>query len=197
MTDGFASGALLVKASNGIVVDSIVSVSIDPGDVKILSASGNNGDRWMTTHTKVGDKNALILWAMPETVEVSTILFDASDNATKQMPLAPWFIIVPFISSNGDSHTLYSWDPQDVVSVDEESEASASPIYPNPANNVANIPMNDREGALNYVILDVAGSVVMRGSTVDGEINVSPLPSGSYIIADVQGGMREQLQIVK
>ena len=197
LTDGFASGALLVKASNGIVVDSITSVSIDPGDVKILSASGNNNDRWMTTHTKVGNKNALILWAMPETVEVSSILFNEGDNAVKQMPLAPWFIIVPFISSSGNSHTLFSWDPQDVVSVQEDDLFDRLSMYPNPATTTVSIDMSNGEGALEYVIVDVNGSVAQRGTTADGTIDISPLPTGSYTVVDVRGGKRERLQIVR
>ena len=106
LIDEFASGAMLVKASNGIFVDSITGSQVNPGStVKILSASGNNRDTWMATHADVGGKKALILWAMPDVREVTSVSFGSSDNSTKQMPLSDWDIIIPYISSNGNSHT--------------------------------------------------------------------------------------------
>jgi hypothetical protein len=182
-TDEFASGAMLIKASNGIVVDSITQVSIDPGDVKILSASGNINDRWMTTHATVGSKNVLILWAMPETVETEIVGFDASDAAIKQMPLAPWSIVVPFISSVGGTNTLYSWDPQDVVSVDEEMNATTN-VWPNPATDIVNITLDAASTSCHYVIVNAAGDVVGshhdEGCTDNIAVDVSGLPSGNY-----------------
>ena len=183
-TDEAAGGALLVKASNGIVVDSITTVSIDPGPMKVLSASGNINDRWMTTHAKVGSKNALILWAMPETVETEVVLFSESDPARKQMPLAPWSIVVPFVSSNGGANTLFSWDPQDVVSVSEDGgRRTEDGVWPNPAKEIVNIVIN-ADGACRFVLVNAAGMRVEEGTANASEgrlsIDTSMLESGIW-----------------
>lgn len=196
LVDEFASGAILVKASNGILVDSITTSSVDPGSVKILSASGNNNDKWMATHANVGSKNVLILWAMPDTREVASIDFGSSDGASKQMPLSPWNIVIPFISTSGSTNTLYSWNSQDVVSVDETGDPSQDPIrehrnckrlasvYPNPAQSEMTVKIDDLQGAVRYVIVNESGTSVYRGEGVVNaqtlSITVSGLEQGSY-----------------
>ena len=198
LIDEFASGAMLVKASNGIFVDSITGSQVNPGStVKILSASGNNRDTWMATHADVGGKKALILWAMPDVREVTSVVFGTGDNATKQMPLSDWDIIIPYISSNGSSHTLYYGDPADVVSVDEQrAETREQRVYPNPATNVVNVTLPDGQGALDYVVVDGMGSVVQRGATT-GAIDVSPLPTGAYTIIGPASGLRARLTVIR
>ena len=198
LIDEFASGAMLVKASNGIFVDSITGSQVNPGStVKILSASGNNRDTWMATHADVGGKKALILWAMPDVREVTSVSFGSSDNSTKQMPLSDWDIIIPYISSNGNSHTLYYWDPADVVSVDEQRATSDQQrLYPNPATNVVNVPLPGGQGALDYVVVDGMGNFVQRGSTT-GTIDVSPLPTGAYTIIGPANGLRPRLTVIR
>lgn len=187
ITDEFASGALLVKASNGIIVDSITSSQVAPGEnVRILSASGNINDRWMATHTKVGSKNVLILWAMPETKEVTSVEFAANDAATKQMPMSPWTIVIPFLSSQNNTHTLFSWNPQDVVSVDEDLMKGASTVYPLPATDHVTITTTQPDGEVSYEITSSTGTRVASGTAdvVNGTllINTSTLPSGRYSI---------------
>ena len=187
MTDEFASGALLVKASNGIIVDSITSSVVAPGEsVKILSASGNINDRWMATHTKVGTKNVLILWAMPETKEVTSVEFAANDVAKKQMPLSPWTIVIPFLSSADGDNTLFSWNPQDVVSVDEEPININCRAYPLPATDQVTITSPQTEGTTSYRVISAVGNVVMEGTAqiVNGtfELSTSTLGIGWYMV---------------
>ncbi|RPI69657.1 MAG: T9SS C-terminal target domain-containing protein [Ignavibacteriae bacterium] len=187
MTDEFASGALLVKASNGIIVDSITSSVVAPGEtVKILSASGNINDRWMATHAKVGSKNVLILWAMPDTKEVTSVEFSANDAAKKQMPLSPWTIVIPFLSSADGTNTLFSWNPQDVVSVDEESARNSVTVYPLPATDHVTIVTTIPDGDVTYALISNSGERIATGtSTIVGgtlDISTSTLPSGFYTV---------------
>lgn len=187
MTDEFASGALLVKASNGIVVDSITSSAVAPGEqLRILSASGNINDRWMATHARVGSKNVMILWAMPETKEVTSVEFAANDAATKQMPLSPWTIVIPFLSSQNATHTLFSWNPQDVVSVDEDVVKGASSVYPLPATDHVTVTTTLNDGEVSYAITSSTGERIATGTAVitNGtfNINTSSLPSGLYTV---------------
>lgn len=198
LIDEFASGAMLVKASNGIFVDSITGSQVNPGTtVKILSASGNNRDTWMATHADVGGTKALILWAMPDVREVTSVKFSGSDNATKQMPLSDWDIIIPYISSNGGSHSLYYWDPADVVSVSENGDrVSDTGVYPNPATDVVNVTLPVGQGALDYTIVNSLGNFVQRGSTT-GTIDVSPLPIGAYTIIGPASGLRSTFSVIR
>jgi hypothetical protein len=125
-SDEFASGALLVKASTGGAVDTIDQSKLDPSKpVRILSASGNNKDLWMVTHTKVGDKNALVLWAMPDMREVSSIEFASSDPATKRLPASTWSVVIPFLSTSTSGNALYAWDAQDVLGVEDQMQPPA------------------------------------------------------------------------
>ncbi len=197
LIDEFASGAMLVKASNGIFVDSITTSKVDPnGAVKILSASGNNRDTWMATHANVGSKNVMILWAMPDVREVTSIDF-GSDNASKQMPLSDWDIIIPYMSNNGDSHTLFYWDPADVVSVSEQRAANSEQrVFPNPAADIVNVSLPEGQGALDYVIVDAVGTTVLRGTSF-GTIDISPLPAGAYTIAGSEGRLCARLAVIR
>ena len=198
LIDEFASGAMLVKASNGIFVDSITGSQVNPGStVRILSASGNNRDTWMATHADVGGKKALILWAMPDVREVTSVSFGSNDNATKQMPLSDWDIIIPYISSSGNSHTLYYWDPEDVVSVEEQGDDPTSvKLYPNPASEILHLALDRGQGPQPYVIVDAMGGEALRGTT-SGSIDVSPLPAGVYTLLGGHGTIRTPFSVVR
>lgn len=187
MTDENASGALLIKASNGIVVDSIISSKLFPGKrIKILSASGNQNETWMATHAQVDDQSAIVLWSMPLVVEGSAEFFTQGDQATKQMPLSPWDIIIPFISSTPTSNVLYSWDRKDLVSVEEQTYTTQM-VSPLPASEFIRIAVTGLNATVQYRVISADGAVNANGSALafDGEcrINVSDLACGVYSIA--------------
>ncbi len=184
--DEYASGGLLVKASNGIPVDTIDQSSLDPTKpLRFLTACGNNNDRWMVTHAKVGEKNALILWAMPETVETETLEFETSDPALKQMPLSQWSILIPFLSVSTSGNALYAWDPQDVVSVHEAPSTRAA-VSPLPSSDRVRIALDGWNGSVQYAMVDAVGTEVERGFGIADfgslDVHVSHLPSGVYLV---------------
>lgn len=184
MTDENASGALLVKASNGIVVDSILASNLFPGqNIKILSASGNKRETWMATHAQVDNKSAIILWSMPLVVEGSAEFFNQADQTTKQMPLSPWDIVIPFISSAPSGNVLYSWDRRDFVSVSERATI-AGVVSPLPAFDFVNVSADGLEGRVRYQISSATGNVSKQSEAIayDGtcRIEVAELASGVY-----------------
>jgi hypothetical protein len=184
MTDENVSGALLVKASNGIVVDSILASKLFPGQsIKILSASGNIRETWMATHAQVDDKSAIILWSMPLVVEGSAEFFNQGDKASKQMPLSPWDILIPFISSSATGNVLYSWDRRDFVSVSERASVVDN-VSPLPAFDFINVSAYGLEGTIKYQISATTGDVIKQGEALayDGtcRIDVAELPAGVY-----------------
>ncbi len=197
-TDEFAPGALLIKASNGVPVDTVENSLLDPSKpLRILSASGNNTDRWLVTHAKAGDKNGLILWAMPDGKDVATYEFSSSDPAVKQMPLSPWSVIVPFLSVSVSGNILFAWDPQDVVSVHED-QIGASLLSPLPAINAATLLLPKWQCDAEVTITNLQGLCVHRIQTIADGSSVSfgleNLPAGLYLVrvSCLQGSNLEQ-----
>jgi len=152
--------------------------------LRILSASGDNRQKWMATHVRVGEKNAITLWAMPETKEVTSEMFATTDIAVKQMPMSPWAIVIPFVSSTDGGNALYAWDSQDVLSVDENEMHDAS-ISPLPATDYINIAAQGMEGNVRYAVTSVDGQTLLAGnsSMYDGacRLEVNTLPAGVYV----------------
>jgi hypothetical protein len=123
---------------------------------------------------------------MPETKEVTSVEFSANDAAKKQMPLSPWTIVIPFLSSADGTNTLFSWNPQDVVSVDEESARNSVTAYPLPATDQVTIVTTIPDGDVAYTIISNSGERLATGtSTIAGgtlDINTNALPSGLYTV---------------
>lgn len=183
--DEYASGIFLVKASNGIPIDTVEHLSIEPAaPLRIISASGNKTDKWMVTHAKTGDKNVLVLWAMPETREVTTVQLETSDPAIKQMPLSPWSVVIPILSVSQSGNALYAWDAQDVLSVDESTTAHRALASPLPTSHNVSIPLEGWSNEADYRIVNSLGQEVLGGSgTVAGgslTVNVQSLQPGIY-----------------
>ncbi|NQW31025.1 MAG: T9SS type A sorting domain-containing protein [Ignavibacteria bacterium] len=187
IADEAANGAILIKASNGIVVDSITSSKVDPGKpLTFLSASGSSDSRWMISHSKVGDKHALILWAMPETVEATSEVLDASDDSRKILPTSEWKLIMPFLKEKNGEFTLFAWDPEDIVSVNEKANVIAmTGAHPQPSySHVTLRGVQDIAGTHSATIYDVNGlsvsheNVEVTNNSVT--LNTTNLRTGVY-----------------
>lgn len=73
-------------------------------------------------------------------------------------------------------------------------------IYPNPSNNI--ITIQDIENSQNnfiYKIVDLTGRIIKKGkSTFNGELNISALNTGNYIIElETENGERITKKLVK
>ncbi len=186
-TDEYASGLFIIKASNGIPIDTVEHLSIAAtAPLRIISASGNSTDRWMITHAKTADKNALVLWAMPDLKEVTTHLFETSDPALKQLPLSPWSVIFPFLSVSQSGNALYAWDPQDILDVAEDVQHERVVASPLPASQTVRIAVPSTDALLRYAVYSSIGLKMLGGEGLanNGEltINVGELPAGLYTV---------------
>lgn len=186
-SDEYASGMLIVKASNGIPIDTAEHLASAPDvPLRILGASGNNNDRWMVTHAKAGNINALVLWAVPDLKEVDLKQFEASDPATKQLPLSPWSVVIPFLSVSQSGNALYAWDAQDVLSVRETTNINRATASPLPASERLQISVRQLTGNVEYQVFDGMGVQAAGGSgtVVNGVINVDvrSITPGSYTV---------------
>ncbi len=65
-------------------------------------------------------------------------------------------------------------------------EGNIFAMYPNPANDVITINSHE-EGAMNVAIFDVLGKEVINTTITSGDINISQLTSGVYIVKIAQG----------
>lgn len=187
LSDDAASGAILIKASNGIVVDSITSSKVDPGKpLTFLSASGSSDSRWMVSHTKVGDKFAMILWAMPETVEATSEVLAAADDSRKILPSSDWKLILPFLKEKNGEYTLFAWDPEDIVSVQEKRTLlQLHGAFPQPSStNVTFTGLSSTPEILSAKVYDGKGLCVsvqnVRVAEGTVTLNTSELVMGVY-----------------
>jgi hypothetical protein len=65
----------------------------------------------------------------------------------------------------------------------ERPDDSALGIYPNPARDLICVTLPDPvHGMVPYAILDVRGKTVQRGKILSGQIDISGLPTGLYIL---------------
>lgn len=186
-TDEYASGLFIIKASNGIPIDTVEHLSMAPSaPLRIISASGNSNDRWMITHAKTADKNALVLWAMPDLKEVTTHSFETTDPALKQLPLSAWSVIFPFLSVSQSGNALYAWDPQDILDVPESEYHQRVVASPLPASQTVNVPVPSADVVLRFAVYSSTGQHVLGGKGIanNGQlaINVGELPAGSYTV---------------
>ena len=203
-SDEYASGVLLVKASNGIPIDTVEHLSFEASSpLRIISASGNKTDKWMVTHAKTGDKNALVLWAMPELREVTSVMLETSDPAIKQMPLSPWSVVIPILSVSQSGKALYAWDAQDVLSVNEHQSSVRATSSPLPTSHYVSIPCEELS-AVDYRVVNSVGQEVLRGNGIASSgaltIDVHQLKNGTYTIvlndASVQNATSTMLPVV-
>lgn len=68
----------------------------------------------------------------------------------------------------------------------KEEEQSKLNVYPNPVSSLLNI-VTDLDSDLNFVIYDYVGKKVLEGKTLNGQIDVSSLNEGSYILKIGEG----------
>jgi phenylpyruvate tautomerase PptA (4-oxalocrotonate tautomerase family) len=87
-------------------------------------------------------------------------------------------------------------------SASQETQATAT-IYPNPTNSVVNININNSGGESdfmkNIIVANMSGVVVKRLQTKDNNIQIelSDLPSGSYVVVVAGGSLLKKQIIVK
>lgn len=83
----------------------------------------------------------------------------------------------------------------------KENEHNGIRFYPNPVEDVLNVDLSGLYKELNYRLLNLKGSEVMRGRLSTATrltLDLSSLPSGVYVL-DLQGsgGLAEQMKVVK
>lgn len=61
-----------------------------------------------------------------------------------------------------------------------DNEIADFVVYPNPTTSV--IHLLHQSGTLNYKLLGIDGKMIQNGKTIDNEINITPLPSGLYLL---------------
>ena len=59
--------------------------------------------------------------------------------------------------------------------------------YPNPATNTIKVNLASKENVASYKILNTIGQVVMHGKLIDGNINISSLQKGIYLLQATDG----------
>lgn len=141
-----------------------------------------------------------------------TILYRLAMNAPAGMTLASGTNIVSWPSPvkgsypitiiarvQGDSiierqsYTLVI-SPDTTTSVSEELGLASVRVYPNPAD--AMITIDGIEAQASFTIVDIYGRDVTAGITA-GSIDISPLPSGTYVLRLQQGGKVATLRFVR
>jgi serine protease len=70
---------------------------------------------------------------------------------------------------------------EETNSVDESARSSFS-IYPNPANNMVNLPINP---AVNYELCDASGRVILRTNGTVGSVQLDQLSNGLYFVRSI------------
>ena len=65
---------------------------------------------------------------------------------------------------------------KDNTAVDDIQSPAAIAIYPNPASDCISCEENG-----SFKIINLMGTTVLSGDTNEGKVNISTLPSGSYI----------------
>jgi len=68
-------------------------------------------------------------------------------------------------------------------------------IYPNPATD--KLFVKNVSAKSTYSIFDATGRLVSEGSIVDGEINVSKLVKGTYVISFTNDGNSTKTKFIK
>lgn len=95
---------------------------------------------------------------------------------------------------------ITSWTPGECPNSVNEHEMASMSVYPNPAGDVLRIK-TDKAGLYNYFISDVVGKVIINASNVSipaTEINLSSLPSGSYMLTiSNPNGHRKSLAFIR
>lgn len=85
-----------------------------------------------------------------------------------------------------EDFTPFPAGPNCTFAVDYFDRADMFRVYPNPANNLVNIRINNYTGKLNIQIIDINGRVVMNQSdtnfNIEKAINIGGLESGVYVV---------------
>jgi len=86
---------------------------------------------------------------------------------------------------------------QDLSTVDYVSEYFNLKVYPNPAENTLTVEYQNI-GETQIELLDLKGNVVFQTNTLEStlNINVSDLPSGSYILRVIQSGKADYKKVI-
>lgn len=111
--------------------------------------------------------------------------FNWSNNATSEdiTGVVGGDYTVEVVDANNCSVTKTLFIGDIITTVSGDAENAGIMLYPNPASDVlsVNIPAKDAQSVSLY-ILDLKGKVVISGSNINGQIDVSQLPNGLYTV---------------
>lgn len=175
VTDNFSGS--ITSGATGTVPSSGTSVSIYDGVGTLLLPGGN-------TYTNVSRyylKDSAVATVFGTSVSFVRNVFEYYDLSTSNLPIF-MVVNVNVISAllNNSSTLVLSKDaPTTFVGIDEQTSKSFI-IHPNPVVDEVNLSglFDKNEG---YNVTDLSGRTFLTG-LADEKINVSTLPSGSYLI---------------
>jgi hypothetical protein len=72
-------------------------------------------------------------------------------------------------------------------------------VFPNPANKSVTVSLNELKGTADLLLYDIYGKLLskQRTSQLYSQVDISSLPSGTYIIRIRNNGKETNLKIVK
>ena len=156
-------------------------------DVTINDSEGEDADGTFQTGT-----NYPVVSGTDET-EMRTDFYGA-DYIGEMIPSAPTTITAVAGEFNGN-HQVFATNVDATLAADNFT-ASAFTLYPNPTSNGAVAIQTETSGAVNVEIYNLLGKRALTAKNVNGNLNVSTLNAGVYLVKVTQNGVSSTKKLI-
>ena len=172
-----------VAETGGIALKSEVSVGLDwDGTLYFFSSDADTG-KYYHMYADVQGGRTVGIFAADLAAGVYEVSVDGQTDVTASADAGG--MLQASVSLSSGTHFV-EIVPQ-VTTIEGSSEAESFMVYPNPANDVLHILMRTPGTSYEVRIHDIRGRLV-RSVENQNIVNVSGLPSGTYIVQVTQGG---------
>jgi len=96
-------------------------------------------------------------------------------------------------------NSIWNFTTENTLSINDFESKQFISVFPNPTSELLNINFNNFDNEINLVLFDILGKKLFskKITTTDYKINISHLPSGTYMLKIYSLSFSEVKQIIK